>query len=319
MKSIGFIISHKEHEDRRALLPQDISKISNKEYVFVEKGYGEKIGYTDSDYINAGVHICTREEALSKDILCDPKIGDAEYLDDLKEGQEIFGWIHAVQNKDITDKILKAKATAFAWEDMYCDGRHIFWRNNEIAGEAAVMHAYQLHGIFPYDTKVALLGNGNVARGAYRILVSLGADVIQYNRRTESLLRKELEQYDVIVNAILWDTKRTDHIIYKEDLSRMKRNSLIIDISCDRNGGIETSIPTTIEEPMYYVDSVAHYVVDHTPSLFYKTISFSLSSICSIYTDQLITGDYNKVLKDALIIKKGDIIDQRINQFQNRF
>ena len=101
----------------------------------------------------------------------------------------------------------------------------------------------------------------------------------------------------MIINAILWDTTRKDHIIYRSDLKRMKRGSIIIDISCDRNGGIETSVPTTIENPIYVVDGVAHYVVDHTPSLFYKTTSGSLSEVFVQYIDNLIKADYDSVLK----------------------
>lgn len=96
------------------------------------------------------------------------------------------------------------------------------------------MHAFQLHGIMPYNTKAALIGRGNVGNGALKILTLLGADVHIYNRRMEKLLRDELSEYDVIVNAVLWDTNRNDHIIYKSDLKRMKKGSMIIDISCDR-------------------------------------------------------------------------------------
>lgn len=318
MKTIGFVISHKENEYRRALLPYDLMKVKNTSSVYIEQGYGDVVGYTDDDYRKYGVNICSRDVALRQDVICDPKIGDAEYLELLTQGQTIFGWIHAVQNKDITDKIINAGLTAITWEDMYYKGRHVFWRNNEIAGEAAIMHAYSLHGIFPYDTKVAIIGNGNTARGAYRILASLGAEIVQYNRKTEYLLREEIGNYDVIVNAVLWDTKREDHIIYKEDLKRMKRNALIIDISCDRNGGIETSIPTTIENPVYEVDGIVHYVVDHTPSLFYRTISKSLSAICSGYIDMLVEDRFDDVLKRAVAIKSGSIVDERINLFQKR-
>ena len=317
-KTIGFPISHKENEKRIALLPEHICNINNKSFVYVEKGYGVALNISDQEYIDAGVNITSRENILNKDIICDPKIGDADYLGSLKNGKILFGWVHAVQNRDIPEKIMKAHATAIAWEDMFYLGRHLFWRNNEIAGEAAIMHAFSLFGVFPYETKVAILGNGNVARGAFRILISLGANVVVYNRRSEELFREEIGQYDVIVNAILWDTNRKDHIIYKKDLKRMKVGAMIINISCDRNGGIETSIPTTIDNPIYYVDGIAHYVVDHTPSLFYKTISKNLSSISSKYIDQLITGNYSKELKDALIIKNGAIKDKRIIDFQGR-
>lgn len=317
MKTIGFPISTKENECRRAITPKHILSIKHKDYIYVETGYGDVLGFKDEDYRAAGVHIVSKEEVLKQDIICDPKIGDADYLDKL-HNQTIFGWVHAVQNRDITDKLINNKLSAYAWEDMHYQNRHIFWRNNEIAGEAAVMHAYLLHGIFPYNTKVAVIGRGNSARGAVKTLNYMGADITVYDRRTEDLFREELPMYDVVVNAILWDTTRKDHIIYKEDLKRMKRGAMIIDISCDRAGGIETSIPTTIENPTYQVDGITHYVCDHTPSLFFKTTTEALSEIVAHYCDSLITETPNKELQEAKIMDGGVIIDQRINKFQNR-
>lgn len=319
MNTVGLIISHKENEKRRALLPKHIKLLKHPENIYIEDGYGEALGFLNDDYARLGVKIASRNEILKKDIICDPKIGDAEYLNDLND-QIIFGWVHAVQNKDITEKIINNKLTSYAWEDMYENGRHCFWRNNEIAGEAAVFHAYMCHGIFPYNTKAAILGRGNIARGALKTLNFMGAEVVQYDRKTEELFRKELPNYDVIVNAILWDTNREDHIIYKEDLKRMKQNSLIIDISCDKNGGIETSIPTTIDNPIYIIDGITHYVVDHTPSLFWKTTSDSLSAEFVKYIDFLIeeNADNNIVLSKCKNFNKGVILDNRIIKFQKR-
>lgn len=317
MKTVGLPISHKENEKRRCLIPEDILKIKHPELISIEQGYGEVLGYADEDYQKYGVSVADRESVLKKDIVADPKIGDAEYLEKL-QGQTIFGWVHAVQNRDITDKIIAHKLTSYAWEDMYENNRHSFWRNNEIAGEAAVFHAYMCHGIFPYHTKAAVLGRGNIARGAIKTLNYLGADVVQYDRKTEHLFQQELEQYDVVVNGILWDTSRKDHIIYKEDLKRMKHNALIIDVSCDRNGGIETSIPTTIESPTYIIDGVTHYVVDHTPSLFWKTTTESLSTEFVKYIDYLIEGRECSVLSNCHNFEQGIILDDRINKFQGR-
>lgn len=317
MKTIGFPISTKENERRRAIAPQNLQFIKNKNYIYIETGYGKVLGYSDNEYAAHGVNIVSKEDVLKQDIICDPKIGDADYLETLHD-QTVFGWVHAVQNRDITDKLINGRNTAYAWEDMYKMNRHTFWRNNEIAGEAAVMHAYLLHGVFPYNTKVAVLGRGNSARGAIKTLNFMGAEITTYDRRTENLFREELPLYDVVVNAILWDTSRKDHIIYREDLKRMKTGSMIIDISCDRAGGIETSIPTTIENPTYVVDGITHYVCDHTPSLFYKTTTNALSEIVASYCDMLIEECEDITLNDAKIIDKGKIIDQRIINFQKR-
>ncbi|MCQ2455365.1 MAG: N(5)-(carboxyethyl)ornithine synthase [Clostridia bacterium] len=317
MNCIGFPINDKENENRRALIPEHLANIKNVNCLYFEKGYGDVLGYSDSDYEKMGAHIVDRKTVLSKPIICDPKIGDAGYLNELKN-QTLFGWVHAVQNRDITDILINNKLSAYCWEDMHDRGRHVFWRNNEIAGEAAIMHAFQCFGLMPKGSKVALIGRGNVSSGALRILTLLGADVTIYSRNVESLFRDEFSKYDVIVNALLWDVYRKDHLIYREDLKKMKKNSMIIDISCDRAGAIESSIPTTIENPYYYVDGVFHYVVDHTPSLVYKTTSKAISVEVAKYIDLLVEGKENNILKNAKCMENGQIIDKRINDFQNR-
>ena len=318
MKTIGFPISHKENEKRRAIIPEHICFVSEPGQLYFEEGYGHVLGIPDSEYLKLGCHICSREKVLLQDVICDPKVGDAEYLACLREGQTIFGWIHATQNRDITDYIVDNKLTAFAWENMFDKGRHVFWRNNELAGEAAIMHAFQCWGRMPYECKVAVIGRGNTARGAIKVLNMLGAQVVQYDRRMEVLLRAELGSYDAIVNCILWDVNRKDHVISREDLRKMKAGSLIVDVSCDRNGGIESCVPTTIEKPTYYEDGILHYAVDHTPSLYYKTFTNNNSNVLYPYIEELIHGTYGEVLRNALIIERGVIIDQQINLYQNR-
>ncbi len=318
MKTVGFPISHKENENRRAIVPEDISKIKCPESLYIETGFGNVMGISDEEYIAVGCHVCSREEVLAQDIICDPKVGDGDYLETLSAGQIIFGWVHATQNRDITDKIINRKLTAYAWEKMFEKNRHVFWFNNELAGEAAVMHAFQCYGRLPYGLSVAVLGNGNTARGAVRVLNMLGANVTQYNKRQEEIFKEEFVNYDVIVNCILWDVNRKDHIIYAKDLIRMKKGALIIDVSCDKKGGIETCIPTTIESPTYMVDGIMHYAVDHTPSLFYKTFSYNNSRIIWKFLNELISGEIGQVLKDSLVIEDGIVVDKEINKFQNR-
>ncbi|WP_204712669.1 N(5)-(carboxyethyl)ornithine synthase [Faecalitalea cylindroides] len=317
MKTIGFPISHKENENRRAILPEDIVNISNSNFLYFEEGYGKVLGIDDLEYKKTGCIVCSREEVLKKDVIVDPKVGDGDYLNKLCN-QTIFGWVHATQNKDITNILINNKITVFAWEKMFEKGRHVFWRNNELAGEAAVLHAFQCYGKMPYETSVAVLGRGNTARGAIKVLNMLGAKVMQYDRRTENLFKDEIDKFDVIVNCILWDVYRKDHIIYKSDLKKMKKNSMIIDVSCDKNGGVETSVPTTLENPIYCVDHVIHYAVDHTPSIYYKTFTKNNSEIVWKYIDELISEDLDDVLKAALIIDGGNIVDQEIIDYQRR-
>lgn len=318
MRTVGFVISHKENEKRRIVVPEHLRGFPSASRLWVEEGYGEVLGIPDSEYEKAGCGVCSRASALRKDIVCDPKIGDAEYLEDLEPGQTLFGWVHATQNRRATDVMLARRLTVYAWERMFRKGRYVFWRNRELAGEAAVLHAFQSHGRMPYEAKAAVIGRGNTARGAIRILNMFGAEVVQYNRRTEALLREELGRYDAIVNCVLWDVMREDHIIRRSDLARMRRSAIIIDVSCDRHGAIETSVPTTIEDPVYYVDGICHYAVDHTPAIYFKTFSSASSKIVLPYVDQLVRGDVQQTLRDALVIDDGRILDEEIIKYQKR-
>lgn len=318
MRTIGLPISLKENEKRRALVPSDLRKIDYPEYLYLEYGYGKVLGYEDSEYERYGCHFSSKEEILKKDLICDPKIGDAQYINQLSDGTILFGWIHAVQNKKLTDILLKKKMTVYAWEDMFEQNRHVFWKNNELAGEAAVIHAIPYLGKLPHNISVAVLGRGNTARGAVKMLSKLGANIEQFDRKTEKFFRNNIERFDIIVNCVLWDVNRKDHIIYKSDLSKMKNNAMIIDVSCDEAGAIETSHSTTIQNPVYIIDGIIHYVVDHTPSLFYRDFTEESSKEIVKYLNLLIKKENNTVLEDACIIKNGKILDDRINSYQNR-
>lgn len=203
---------------------------------------------------------------------------------------------------------------------MTMGGGYLFVRNREIAGEAAVIQAIRYSKKMPYDSKIAILGNGNTARGARRVLEGLGGNPVVYKRKDEEQFKKEMYNYDIIVNCIMWDTSRKDRIIYKEDLKKMKKGTLIIDVSCDKNLEIETSHPTSIDNPVYIVDDVVHYCVDNTPAMFPITVSKSISKAISPLLNELIEKDdnYSKIINDAIVINCGTIIDKRIEQFRKR-
>ncbi|MCF0136844.1 MAG: N(5)-(carboxyethyl)ornithine synthase [Oscillospiraceae bacterium] len=316
MKTMGLLISHKNNEKRRGLVPEHLKNIENVGQLYFEKGYGESVGYSDEEYILAGAHVVSREEAVSCDILVDVKLGDADYLDEIEPGKLLVGWAHSVQNVDFTSNMLNCGHTVLAWEEIFEDGRYIFYRNRELAGEAAIMQGFRFSGLMPYDAKVAVLGNGQVAKGAIRVLNGLGADIMVYGRRNEALFRKEMGNYDVIVNCVFWDTSRTDRLIYREDLKRLKKGALIIDVSCDPYLEIETSHPTTIDNPVYVVDGITHYAVDNTPAMFPKSVTNCLSEGYSRYVDAILTDNYPESLRKAVVIENGHILDERIAKYR---
>lgn len=321
MKTMGFLISHKNGERRRALLPKQVADLRYPGQLYFEKDYGESVGVSDEEYIEAGAHILPREQVLKCDIITDVKLGDADYLETLEDNKILFGWAHAVQGIDFTSAVLNHNHTIVAWEEINEDGRYIFYRNREVAGEAAVIHGFRYSGKMPYDAKVAIIGNGQTAKGALRILHGLGADVDVYPRKFENLFKQKMFEYDVLINCVMWDTRRTDRLIYADDLKKMKRGTLIIDVSCDPHLEIETSHPTTIDDPVYTVDGIIHYAVDNTPAMYPITVTKVLSEGIAKYIDIIVSNEYDNYpenLKKATQIIKGHIIDDRIKEFRER-
>ncbi len=318
MKTVGLLISQKNGEKRRALLPAHLGAVKNVQNLLFEVGYGNSLGISDDEYRMVGAKFGDRSEVLKQDVIVDVKLGDATYLDELEPGRILFGWAHATQKTDFTSKAMTDRHTVYAWEELYEDGRYIFYRNREIAGEAGVLHAFPYCGRMPYDARVAVLGNGQTARGALRVLFGLGAEVDVYDYPHEKLFRKNMFDYDVIVNCVLWDTSRTDRLIYKDDLKHFRKGTMIIDISCDPELEIETSKPTTIADPVYEVDGVIHYAVDNTPAMFSVTVSKILSSKMPMLIDQLVSGQIGKILEEACVVEQGRIIRQEIIDFRKR-
>ena len=318
MKTLGFLISHKDNEKRRALLPRDLMNVKYADQVYVEKGYGEALRIPDFDYENFGAHILEREDIYKCDCLVDVKLGDADFMDDIDAGKTLIGWAHALQKTDFTGCCIAGRHSVIAWENIYQDGRYIFYRNRELAGEAGVMQAFLYFGRMPYECRVAILGNGQTAKGAMRILHGLGARVDVYGRKLEKLFTEKMYEYDVIVNCILWDTSRHDHIICREDLKKFRPGTMIIDISCDPGMSIETARATSITDPVYEIDGVIHYEVDNTPALFPYTVSEILSRGFSTYLDGIICGKMAEELEKAVVIDKGEVLDQNIVEYRKR-
>jgi N5-(carboxyethyl)ornithine synthase len=318
MKTIGYVISHKNNERRRALLPHDCHLIEHRSGLVVESGYGEALGYTDTDYLEAGVSVANRGRVLESDIIVDVKLGDADYVSKLCRGKTLVGWAHIVQKSDFTDAAVAGRHTVVAWENVMEKGRYLFYRNRELAGETAVLHAFSYYGRMPYECRVAVVGNGMTAHGALRVLNGLGARVDVFTRRLEPLFRERMADYDVIVNCVRWDVCRTDRLIYRSDLKRLRRGSMIIDVSCDPCLEIETSRATTFDDPVYIVDGVLHYAVDNTPAMAYRSVSADISRGFSPYVDSILTGRPAPALEAAYVIRGGIVLDQECIEFRSR-
>lgn len=122
--------------------------------------------------------------------------------------------------------------------------------------------------------------------------------------------------YDVIVNCVMWDTSRRDHLICREDLKKMRPGTMIVDVACDPHLGIETSRETSIDDPVYTVDGVIHYAVDNTPAMFPITVTRVISAGFAPYVDAILEKTMPESLEKAMVIREGVIRDERIRVFR---
>jgi alanine dehydrogenase len=257
-----------------------------------------------------------------------------------------WGWHHLVQNKRNVDLILEKQLTIISIEQMFEDGKYILEDNRLIAGYASVMHSLQLKGQTGYlldnldQPQIAIISYGCVGKGATDALCMMGMhNVDVYTKRNPELVTEKrngvnyytypeqqnwpkiLKNYDIIINCILQDPLNPIIFLKKEDITDLTKNMFIIDISCDPGMGFDFAVSTTFKEPIIKItDNVDFYGIDHSPSIFYDTITRKISKKILKYIGYVIDGEYmtNNTLSDAIEIDHGVVVNKNIILFQNR-
>jgi N5-(carboxyethyl)ornithine synthase len=328
--------SLKENERRVPVFPEHLPRYPEslrKKMVF-ETGFGQDYGYGDEYFAGLGSAVASRDALLTEcDIVVLPKPLPGD-LAKMKAGQVLFGWPHAVQQRDITQLAIDRRITVIAWEAMHHWSPageklvHVFYKNNEIAGYAAVLHCLQLVGIdghYGPTRKVIVLSYGSVSRGAIYALQGRGfKDIRVYTQRPpylvadqnpdvrhgqyyysdggelmarnsdgkEFLLIEELGYGDIICNGILQDTNKPIVFVKENEVGKLKPRSVIIDISCDEGMGFSFARPTTFKDPIFQVgDKITYYSVDHTPSYLWSAASREISNALLSYMGIIEAGE----------------------------
>jgi alanine dehydrogenase len=183
---VGVIGTSKKVDERRyPIHPSHLSRIpeSLRKRLVFEKGYGAPFGMADSEIAKMAGGVASRHELLAdigSVIINKPVLAD---LKELREGGTLWGYVHCVQQEDITQAAIDRRQTLIAFEDMYVwspdghPGRHTFYKNNEMAGYCGVIHALQLKGIdghYGNQRKIIIFGFGAVSRGAIYALKAHG-------------------------------------------------------------------------------------------------------------------------------------------------
>ena len=334
---MGVIGTSKKADERRVPIhPEHLNrlpKLIRKQLIF-EKGYGAPFNISDQEISNLTGGVATRSELLSDlgdVIIAKPILSD---LEELKDGGTIWGYAHCAQQNKITQIAIDKKLTIIAFEDMYVwnpngqIGRHTFYKNNEMAGYSAVIHALQLKGIdghYGNQRKVIIFSFGAVSRGAIYALKAHGfrditiciqrpdhevrEEVLNVNYvrirkgneneprlivvehdRSERPLLDLISESEIIINGTYQDTDDPIDYVQENEKSMLKPGTLVIDVSCDEGMGFYFAKPTTFKKPIIAIDKIDYYAVDHTPSYFWESASRSISGALIAHLPSVIYG-----------------------------
>ena len=304
-------------ENRISLTPDAVSVIvSNGHKVWIERGAGVKANFSDQEYSEAGATIVqSREEVYKADVILKIEPPTFPEIEFFKPNQIIFSALQmATQSKEYFKKLMAKRVIAVGYEmvEDKVGGRPIIRAMSEIAGNTVMQIAAEyltttnnglgiivggITGVPP--TKVVILGAGTVAEYAARAASGLGAEIMIFDNHIYKLrrikhmlnfqvftstldsynLKSALKDADVVIGALRPERGKNKIVVTEEMVEEMKEGSIIIDLSIDHGGCVETSELTTHEHPVFTKHGVIHYGVPNITSRVARTASYVLSNI----------------------------------------
>ena len=357
---IGIPREIKIKEYRVGIIPSGVRLLVDGGHkVYIQKDAGEKSGFSNEDYKQAGAVILENPKEIFEicEMIVKVKEPQPEEYELLKPGQILFTYLHLAPNKKLTEVLKERKVTAIAYETVQEDGRlPLLEPMSQIAGKVAPMVAsyfLSMHnkgmgvliggtsGILP--SKVLIIGSGNVAKNAAKIASGMGADVIIMGRNPHSMteiedlmttnvatlysndynMEKILPTVDIVICAVYVPGEKAPHLITSKMLSLCKKGAVLVDVAIDQGGCIETSRPTTHDEPVFELDGVLHYCVANIPGDYPLTATQALSNATIPYVKKIADmGWKNACLKDASIysgvnVAGGYVTDEAVANAHN--
>lgn len=348
---IGVPKEIKPDEYRVALTPAGAEMLTGAGHdVVIEMGAGLGSGFTDDFYENAGATILgTAEEVWTKaEMIMKVKEPIAPEWPRMRKGQVIFTYFHFAASEDLTRAVIDSGAVAIAYETVELDSGELplLTPMSEVAGRMAVQEGAKylekpqgglgvllggVPGVKP--GKVLILGGGVVGTNAAKMAAGLGArvaimdinldrlryldDVMPANVHglfsTRYAIRKQVEDADLIIGAVLIPGAKAPSLILREDLGRMRPGTVIVDVAVDQGGCVETIKPTTHQEPVYTVDGVIHYAVANMPGGVPRTSTLALTNATLPYAVALAGKGWQKACSDDPALKLGvNVVDGRV-------
>ncbi len=319
--NIGIPKETKIDEFRVALIPDHVRQLTKAgHHVFVERDAGKKCKFSNKQYEQAGAIVC--EDVYSSEMIVRVK---EPPLATVRKNQVIMAYLHIEkgQNPKLLRKLIEQNATSYAYEEirdndgnrlvnlgfeagvvgMY-EGMRLYGKvlkkmgfTNKFRKLRPIKNYFSINDVYTAlgrsrisnDVNVYIFGKGRVSSGAQTILKYTDINPNVLYRDKTIFAERYLPKADIIINAVDWYPHQP-RIITKDMLKLMKRTAVIIDISCDENGAIESCIPTTWQKPTYIFDGITHFCVDNLPSAVPRDSSIHLSSMIISHVLEVANG-----------------------------
>ena len=352
---IGVPLEIKSHENRVALRPAGAEELSRDGHeVLVQTGAGTGSGFSDAQYSAAGARIVhDAEEIWDSDLVVKVKEPLPSEYSLLRPGQTLFTYFHFAADEILTRAVMDSGAIAVAYETVQepNGALPLLIPMSEVAGRMAVQEGAKylekyfggrgllLSGVPGTPrAEVLIIGGGIVGLNAAKIAAGIGANVTIVDVNLERLrylddilpenvtvlysdphtIREGITRADVVIGAVLLPGKKAPQLIRREDLKTMQEGAVIVDVAIDQGGCIETSKPTTHENPTYVVDGVMHYCVTNMPGAVPRTSTFALTNATFPYLRRLakdgwkVAAQKDPALRGGLNIVGGKITHQGV-------
>jgi len=313
---IGLPREIQNHEYRAALTPDGVTELARAGgEIVVETGAGLGSGFEDDAYADAGARVAAAAEDVWReaDFVVKVKEPIEDEFSHLREGLVLFAYLHTPPRRELTQRLLDSKTTAIAYENVTApDGsRPLLAPMSEIAGKMAVLlgaqYLQKLHGgagvllagVSGLRPPVVVILGGGVAGTAAALAASgLGNDVyvlelmesriselhrllpacVHVLPSTAESIAELVIQADVLINCTVWPNPMGTHLVTRPMLATMKPSAVIIDVSVDPKGSIETTEYRTHSDPTFVVDGILHYCVPNLPGIVARTSTLALTS-----------------------------------------
>jgi alanine dehydrogenase len=329
-----------------ALIPDAVAElVSSGHRLFVEHNAGILSGYSDDEYITAGATICPDADSLFEAAKLIVKVKEPQEVEiqRLKSGHLLFSYLHLAAEPELTRKLCDVGLTAVGFETVQ-EGRALplLAPMSDIAGRLATqLGSHYLHqpqggrgillGGIPAAERgnVVILGAGTAGGNAVVMSAAIGANVTVFDPNRDKLaamrqlgnnvtalhpfqqaIHQAVLQADLLIGAVLIPGARAPHLVSADTVRQMKKGSVIVDISVDQGGCIETTRPTNYNEPTFTWEGVVHFGVTNMPGAVPRTASQALSAALVPYILRLTRSDWQSdvALKAGINVQAGKVI-----------